>query len=522
VNELDAIVERLRPLEEERNVREWDLYAEVTDENEAAAVAANVAYETALADPELRTRSERVAAQAATPYEERQAVLLDLQTRAAQRPPELRAAIIELEAALASRFSAYRAEYNGRALSDNEVDEVLLRSQDVEERRAVWESARAVGAEVCDDLRRLVHLRNDAARRIGYRDHYALALETSEVSEDWLLATLDDLAERIAPAFRAERDAIDGEIRARFAISASDPLYPWHYTDRFFQEPPPPDRDPLDDLVGSLDVVDVARRYFRDLGHDVDGVLARSDLYPRERKHEHAFAVAIVRGEDIRISCNIEPTERWFGTTLHELGHAVYDIELDPGLPWLLREQSHLLTTEAIALLHGAIIRDPVFLERYAGASPELARDPAHATIRRRGLLVFAQWVQVMVRFERALYADPDADLATIWWDIAERHQLLTRPPGPRPHDWASKVHLCVAPVYYHNYLLGELTVAQLGELLGRETGSASPAVHPELAGPILTTRYMRPGASLRWDALTERATGAPLSADAFVRAVGG
>jgi peptidyl-dipeptidase A len=522
MSELAAIEQRLRPLEEERNRREWDLYADATDENEAASTAANLAYETALADPALRTSAERVAAEATTPLEHRQALLLDLITKASQRPPELLEAIVELETSLASRFSAYRAQYDGRALSDNDVDEVLAHSRDVDERRAVWESARAVGAEIGDDLRRLVHLRNEAARRIGYRDHYALALETTEIDEGWLIATLDDLAERIAPAFRAERAAIDGEVRARFGLGPDEPLFPWHYTDRFFQQPPPPDRDPLEDLVGSLDLVDVARRYFRELGHDVDGVLQRSDLYPRERKHQHAFAAAIVRGEDVRISCNIQATPRWFGTTLHELGHAIYDIEIDPGLPWLLREQSHLLTTEAIAMLHDSMTRDRVFLERYAAAPPELAADPAHRTIRRRFLLVFAQWVQVMVRFEQALYADPDGDLATLWWDLAERHQLLTRPPGPRPHDWASKVHLAVAPVYYHNYLLGELTVAQLQEMLARETGSPSPAVHPEQAGRLLTDRYMRVGARVRWDALIEGATGAPLTGDAFIRAVDG
>jgi Zn-dependent M32 family carboxypeptidase len=38
--------------------------------------------------------------------------------------------------------------------------------------------------------------------------------------------------------------------------------------------------------------------------------------------------------------------------------------------------------------------------------------------------------------------------------------------------------------------------------------------VNPEAAGEFLRERFMRPGASLRWDALIAHATGEPLSVD--------
>jgi peptidyl-dipeptidase A len=522
VPELTDAEQRLRPLEEARNLSEWNLYADATEEHEEAATASNLAYETALADPALRADAQRALETAADADERRAAVMLDLATEAAQRPPDLLGQIVELETTVTSRFSAYRAEYDGRSLSDNEVDDCVSHSVDVAERQAVWESARAVGAVVGDDLRRLVHLRNEAARRLGARDHYALSLRTSEIDEDWLLATLDDLDAKLAPAFASELAAMHAEIRARFSLGPADTIYPWHFGDRFFQSPTPPDRDPLDGVVAELDVVEVSRRYYADLGHDVTAILDRSDLYPRERKHQHAFCAAITRTGDIRVSCNVSATPRWLETMLHELGHAVYDDVIDADVPWLLRSYSHLLTTEAIAMLQGSMNRDPVFLERYAGAPQEVSRDPANDVIRRRFLLVFAQWVQVMVRFERTLYADPDGDLATTWWDLAERYQRLTRPPGPRPHDWASKVHLTSAPVYYHNYLLGEVTAAQLGRMLAAETGAASPAVHPAESGRLLRDRYMRYGARLRWDELIAQATGDPLTVDAFVAAASG
>jgi peptidyl-dipeptidase A len=157
-------------------------------------------------------------------------------------------------------------------------------------------------------------------------------------------------------------------------------------------------------------------------------------------------------------------------------------------------------------------VRDETFLEHFAGIAPGIARDPRHAEMQRNEMLIFAPWVQVMTRFERELYRDPDQDLGALWWRLAERYQRISPPPGARPDDWACKLHVALAPVYYHNYLLGEVTASQLNWALARETGSPSPAVNPEAAGEFLRERFMRPGSSLRWDALIAHATGEPLS----------
>ena len=76
-----------------------------------------------------------------------------------------------------------------------------------------------------------------------------------------------------------------------------------------------------------------------------------------------------------------------------------------------------------------------------------------------------------MTHFERQLYADPDADLDTLWWDLVERYQQVRRPDGRHAPDWASKIHLAAAPVYYQNYLYGELFASQLDATLTARAG---------------------------------------------------
>jgi peptidyl-dipeptidase A len=363
-------------------------------------------------------------------------------------------------------------------------------------------------------VRELAHARNEAARALGYRDHFVFSLTLDELDETWLLTVLDDLEGRLSATWERTKETIDAGQRERLGLTSGEALAPWDYADAFFQDAPAASDDPLEAALGHLDPVEVARTYFRALGEDVDGVLARSDLYPRDGKNQHAFCADLDRRHDVRILANCEPGTRWLGTMVHELGHAVYDLAIDPELPWLLRRPAHTFTTEAIAMLHGRLVRDETFLELYAGVAAEIARDLRNAEMQRRELLVLVPWVQVMTRFERELYRDPDQELGKLWWQLVERYQRVTPPAGARPDDWACKIHVALAPVYYHNYLLGEVTASQLAYALARETGAPSPAVEPAAAGQFLRERFMRPGASLRWDVLIAEATGEPLAID--------
>ena len=301
----------------------------------------------------------------------------------------------------------------------------------------------------------------------------------------------------------------------RFSCTVDD-LRPWHYADPFFQEVPAEGGVDLDPYFAEADLVELTRRTFGGLGLEVDPILARSDLYPRERKSQHAFCIDIDREGDIRVLANVVPDQYWMDTMLHELGHGVFDAGIDPDLSWLLRD-CHLVVTEGIAILMGRQVGEPEWLEQVAGVPAEDAAELAGRLREARAaeLLVFTRWVLVMTNFERSLYADPDSDLDTRWWDLVERFQLVRRADDRNAPDWAAKIHVALAPVYYHTYLYGQLVASQLAEALTRECGGL---VGRPRAGRFLVERIFRPGLSVRWDRLIEQATGEPLSAAAFRR----
>jgi peptidyl-dipeptidase A len=214
-------------------------------------------------------------------------------------------------------------------------------------------------------------------------------------------------------------------------------------------------------------------------------------------------------------------------TTLHEMGHGLYSVGVDQALPYNLRQEAHILTTEGIAMLFGALAKNPLWLKTYAGVDAKklAAVEKDILEQRRREQLIFVRWGLVMLNFERGLYANPDQDLNKLWWDMVERYQLLKRPAGRNAPDWAAKPHFTIAPVYYHNYVLGELFAAQLRAQLAKMAKHTGPASALSFNGrkdfgDHLKQKVFKPGMSLKWPELVREATGAPLSAAAFAAEV--
>src|SRR5262245_49536374 len=509
---VDAWTERLAPLARAEALASWELNGSATEENAKRLEAARGTYEKAARDAEGFARVRRSLEEGVEdPLVRRSLEVLRNELLPFQGPAEALAEIVSLETRLEQTFSNVRGTVRGKKVADNEIAEILKTSDDVALREEAWRASKEVGAAAAPDLRRLVGLRNEVARTLGFEDHYALALARQEVDGAWLEGFLSKMEQATAGAYGAYKSALDARLSKRFGATAES-LRPWHYEDPFFQEAPETGRPSLDPLFAAKDLVDLTRRTFHALGLDVGPALERSDPLPRAVKCQHAFCTHLDRSGDVRVLCNVRPDERWAGTMLHEYGHAIYDLEIDRRLPWTLRTPPHASSTEAIAMLFGRLSKDQRWLVPYLGLSKREAKaiETATKTAFAEGMLVVTRWVLVMTAFERALYADPArADLDALWWDLVERHQRVRRPDGRKAPDWAAKIHFAIAPVYYHSYLMGEAIASQVTHAIEKATGEG--LVDNPAAGSFLRDRWFRPGSKERWDAHLSAATGGPL-----------
>ena len=528
---LETYQKDLAKLELRANLAAWKAANSGKKEDFDASAEASLALRTYHSDATTYQRVKRLAG-AASGLERKEARALqvaELSFRRNQLPPELLKKTVELATEIERFFNTFRAEMDGKKLSNNDLLGLLGDENNSDRRKKIWEALKQVGQVVAPKLVELAKLRNQAAGQLGFDNYWDMAIQLQEHEPKQLLAIFDELEQQTTQPFVRMKAEMDGELARRFSVSP-EAMMPWHYDNPFFQAAPPSEKVDLDEFYekkAKEEIVEIARVFFEDIGLPIESVLERSDLYEREGKDQHAFCISIDRAGDVRTLCNIKPTAEWMDTMLHEEGHAVYDLHVNRRLPYNLREPSHAFTTEGVAMLLGALGKNPTWMVAYAGADRARVEQLTDAILdqRRREQLIFARWTMVMLHFEKALYENPDQDLNTLWWDYKERFQMLKRPQDRNEPDWAAKPHFTIAPVYYHNYMLGELFASQLRQALAKLAGHDGPP--SELSfngrkdfGDFLKKKVFKPGDVMPWPKFVRRATGEALTARHFAAEV--
>jgi peptidyl-dipeptidase A len=441
-----------------------------------------------------------------------------------QVDPELLKKMVAKSNKVEKTFNEFRAKVGDKEMTENAVRAVLKDSKDSAERQKVWEASKAVGGLLEADLKDLVKLRNEAAVQLKFKNYHALQLYLNEQDGDELIKLFDELDELTRGPFAAAKADLDGRLAKMYGIKASE-LMPWHYHDPFFQETPAVFAADLDAPFKNADILAMCRDFYSGIGLPIDRVIDKSDLYEKKGKSPHAFCTDIDREGDVRVLGNIKPNDYWASTMLHEFGHSVYSTNNDDvpqTLPYCLRMESHILTTEGVAMMFERLSKREAFLKKMGVKvdDPKAFDETGAQTLKYR-LLIFSRWCQVMLRFEKSMYENPDQDLGKLWWDLVEKYQMVKRPPNRKAPDYASKIHIVSAPVYYHNYMMGELFASQLHHAIAREVykgADPNTVIYAgnKAVGEFMKKKVFEPGRTKTWNELTKFATGAPLNAKAF------
>ena len=529
---LDDYVKSLKPLEKEMRLAGWESSVTGSDEAYARKEKAVTALAKLNSDKKLFEKlvGLKKSGSVGDPLLARQLDIMYRTMLSGQADEKIQNQIIALENKVSKVFTTHRSEVSGDQLTENDVLDILRKTTNSTRAKDAWLGYMEVGRKVENDLRELVKLRNQLAKQVGFDNYYLLKLATQELDPGELDALFDELDRLTRSPYEKIKKEIDMKTVMRFQVPLTQ-LKPWHFGDLFFQGAPElggsgvAGQVNLDDLFRSVDMVAVSKKYFGGMGLDCDDILARSDLYEKPGKTPHAFCTDIDREGDVRVLCNLKPNLSWADTILHELGHAVYDKYIDREMPYLLRAASHSTTTEGIALMFGAMVKNEDWLNRVLEVP---VRDAAAVSQAARQTLlvekiVFSRWAQVMLRFEKSMYANPDQDLSKLWWDLKKEYQLLTPPDDASLPGYAAKAHVLMWPVYYHGYMMGDLFYSQVHAYVAREILNGQDPLRTSFAGKNKVGEYLKekifaPGNKWSWNELTRRATGEPLTAKYFAR----
>jgi len=426
---------------------------------------------------------------------------------------------IKMETEISKKYANFRVTVNGKQISDNEVENILKKSTNSSELQTAWEGAKEIGPLVAGDIIKLVKHRNNIARKIGFKNYHEMSLKLSGQDPEEVTKIFDELDSLTKGNFTQLKQEIDTYFASRYKIPSSE-LRPWHYQNRYFQEAPEIYTVDFDKYYEKQDPVILASKYYDGIGLNVEAILSKSDLYEKPGKNQHAFSTDIDRAGDVRTLDNIRPDSYWMNTILHELGHGVYSYYNDMTLPFTLRDAAHTFTTEAIANMFGRQATNPQWMLNMGvidAKECERITENSRKALRLQ-MLVFSRWAQVMYRFEKSMYENPDQNLNQLWWNIVEKYQLLEKPAGRDMPDWATKIHVALYPCYYHNYLLGELLASQLYYYITTNITKSQSFAGEKSVGDYLKKNVFLPGARYYWNDMIEKATGEKLTAKYYAR----
>ena len=522
---ITAHVEKIKPMSKELSLASWEAANSGKPEDYDKVSELTLKVRQVYSDPNefAFLKEMKESGQVKDAILARQLIVLYNNYLESQIEPELLKKIVELSTKIEKNFSTFRGTIDGKEVTTNEIREILKTQTDSNKRKLAWLASKQVGAEVADDIIQLVKLRNEAAQKLGFDNYHTLSLAVTEQDVEELDLIFDELYELTNEPYAKLKAELDRILADNCGVLVDD-LMPWHYHDPFFQETPLVYDIDLDTYYKDKDIKELAAGFYAGIGLSVESILANSDLYEREGKNPHAFCTDIDREGDVRILCNIKSNESWMEVTLHELGHAVYDKYHDREVPYLLRRPVHAFTTEAIAMFFGRLSRNPAWMQQMLELTDTQRAEIERVSGKYAQLkqLIFARWDMVMYNFEKQLYADPEQDLNSLWWQMVEKYQLVKRPPQRNEPDWAAKIHFTIAPCYYHNYMLGELLASQLHNhithnTLKLESDKNLSYIDRRELGAFLSEKVFEAGAVYHWNEMIKLATGEQLTPKYFV-----
>ena len=336
----DQIEGELAPLYTDVSRAWWDLNVDANEENERRRVELETALSDFLADADRFAADRGGAARSRRPRptSARRAPRRAPPASGAGRPARRGSSSWRRRSSPAS--SQHRGVVAGRRgrRQRDQADPAL-------ERRRCRSAARRgrrrrqSAPQSSDDVRELARLRNEAARSLGYRDWFALAVAT--IGDGRGQAVRDA---RPRPTRRplgrspAGRQALDESLAARFglrgvgapAVALRRPVLPGGPGRGRCRARP---RLRGSDLV-ELDPAHLRRARPRDCARSW---IAATSTHATASASTRSASTSTARATSAcsATSCT---TRYWMDTMLHELGHGAFDAGLDPALPWLLRD----------------------------------------------------------------------------------------------------------------------------------------------------------------------------------------
>lgn len=184
--------------------------------------------------------------------------------------------MVRMGTVIEQKYGNFRTEIKGIKLSDNDVEEVLRTSKDVKYQKEVWEAQKKIGRIVAEDVIKLVKLRNEVAKDLGFRNYHEMSLTLSDQDPKEVGKLFDELDSLTKGAFAQVKGEIDNYFVKYYNLKSKEELMPWNYQNRFFQEAPKIYDLDLDKYYKDQNLENLTSKFYAGIGLPIDDMLKKA------------------------------------------------------------------------------------------------------------------------------------------------------------------------------------------------------------------------------------------------------
>ena len=231
-------------------------------------------------------------------------------------------------------------------LDVNAVGRLMAINHDPEQLKRAWVGWHAVGAPMRQRYARMVELGDQGARELGYTDVGALWRSNYDMPPDQFAKEMDRLWEQLRPLYLSLHAYVRGQLLKKYGKDVVPPNGPipahllgniwaqeWDHIYDLMDSPKPPQSFDLTKILverktDPKGMVKYGENFFISLGFaPLPQTFWERSLFTKPADRDvvcHASAWDVDSKDDLRVKMCIEPTEEYFRTIHHELGHNFY------------------------------------------------------------------------------------------------------------------------------------------------------------------------------------------------------
>ncbi|MBS0492149.1 MULTISPECIES: M2 family metallopeptidase [unclassified Phenylobacterium] len=402
---------------------------------------------------------------------------------------------------LDSTYSAGKFQHGGKTLTLNDAEEILAKSRDPAELKAVWEGWHSVAPQMRGDYAKLAELSNEGARDLGFKDTGALWRSNYDMDPDKFAAETDRLWSQVEPFYRNLHCYVRGQLNDKYGDAVQPRKGPiradllgnmwaqqWGNVYDVVQPKTASSSYSLDKLLVSkgydpVKMVKTGESFYTSVGiSPLPDTFWKRSMITRPQDREvvcHASAWDLDDRDDVRIKMCTKVDADDFYTVHHELGHNVYQ-RAYKDQPFLFKNGANDGFHEAIGDFVGLSALTPTYLQQIGLLDKAPGADEDIPFLLKMALdkIAFLPFGLMVDRWRWEVFsgeATPE-HYNDEWWKLRLKYQGLT-PPGPRPADAfdpAAKYHV-PANVPYTRYFLAHIYQFQFHRAACNQIGWKGP-----------------------------------------------